>query len=122
MNNELWQKAEEIAAKKYAVIVTEDKDSTGQPIFLAKTPELYGCMAQGSSPQDAKANLKDARIDYIYSLLEDNLKIPEPTQVIFSTVKTSSNLDENEFTLTRTITFGKRANEIKPLYAESLTN
>jgi len=113
--------AENIAAKNYIVIVSEDYDSTGKSIFLARTPELYGCMAQGSSIEEAKSNLKDARVDYIYSLLKDNLGIPAPTQIIYTAVISSSNLNKNEYNLTRTIPFRKGVSESKPLYTETLT-
>jgi predicted RNase H-like HicB family nuclease len=120
MNKELWQKAEEIANKDYAIIVTEEKASSGQSIFLAKTPELYGCMAQGLSIEDAKANLKDARIDYIYSLLKDDLKIPEPMRIVFSTIETSCSQEKNEFILSETISFEQKVHDSKPLYAVSI--
>ncbi len=90
MNQEFWHKAEEIAAKNYFVVVNEEKDSKGQPIYLASIQEFYGCMAQGQTKEEALVNLKDASIDYIYSLLIDNINIPEPTRVVYMTSGTNS--------------------------------
>jgi predicted RNase H-like HicB family nuclease len=40
-------------------------------------PELPGCISGGETPNKAKQNLSDARIDYIYYLLEDGLQVPD---------------------------------------------
>lgn len=119
MDQKLWKKAEEMANKHYTVIVAEGKESTGKSIFLAKTLELYGCMAQGSTIEEALSNLKDAEVDYIYSLLEDGISIPEPIR-IYSTVDTSCTPGQNEFNLFKTISFEHKVSDSKPLYAVSV--
>jgi predicted RNase H-like HicB family nuclease len=114
MNKELWQKAIEIAAKNYSVVTFEEKDSNGQPIFLARIQEFYGCMAQGNSKEEALENLREASIDYIYSLLIDNLEIPQPTRIIFSSFETKNiPEDENVFIVNKTISFEQKANKTK---------
>jgi predicted RNase H-like HicB family nuclease len=70
--------------------VFKDETSEGHPIFLARNPALYGCMAQGDTLEEAINNLEEARIDYIYSLLEDNQEIPDPAIDAVMTVDTAS--------------------------------
>ncbi len=121
MNNQLMRKAEVLASRNYSLAVFKDKTADGQPIFLAKNPELYGCMAQGTSLEDAIGNLEDARIDYIYSLLEDDQEVPGPAS---QEVVTGSYA---EFTVRRVVQFQKAHQTAtghlaeKPLYEASVT-
>ena len=71
-------KAEWLARKPYTVEVFRDETTEGQPVYIAQTPELEGCIGQGISVDKAVANLSEARVDYIESLLEDGLPVPEP--------------------------------------------
>jgi predicted RNase H-like HicB family nuclease len=50
----------------------------GKPCYVARHPELYGCMAQGDTPQEAVAELERARSDYIAALLVSNIQVPVP--------------------------------------------
>ncbi len=72
------QMAEKLASRPYTILVMRDETTSGQPIFVAYTPELEGCIAQGASPEEAVNNLQGARTDFIESLLEDGLQVPEP--------------------------------------------
>lgn len=123
MEKEMMQKAEELAARNYSLTVYEDKTSNGQTIFLAKNPELYGCMAQGVSLEDAIKNLEEARVDYICSLLEDNLEVPEPAPEAVITVDTASPV---QFDVQATVQFKDVMKSItepvhrKPMYEASL--
>ncbi len=63
-----------------------------KPIYLAKAPELEGCFGQGKSVDDAVKSLGEARVDYIYSLLEDNLPVPDPNLVVTTTAGLTSTL------------------------------
>ena len=78
MNKQLFDKAIGLASRNYEVQISEDVLSSGQPVFMAKNPELFGCMAQGFSKDEAIINLFDARIDYIYDSLKDGAPIPDP--------------------------------------------
>jgi predicted RNase H-like HicB family nuclease len=73
-----------------------DETTDGKEIYLASHPELFGCMAQGVTIEEAQENLKEATIEYIESLLEDGLDIPQPRieETITSTGSTSSALIE----------------------------
>ena len=71
MNEWILEKAEILANRNYTIEFSKDKTNGDKTIYLAKNPALQGCMAQGDTLQDAIDNLLDARIDYIYHLIED---------------------------------------------------
>jgi len=79
MTSEIEDRAQYSANQPYAVDVMKDKATTGEDVFLAKNPQLYGCMAQGATIEEALANLADARLDYIEGLLEDGEPVPAPS-------------------------------------------
>lgn len=81
MNNDLFEKAKVLAARPYPVQVSSDPESDPEIMFLATNPDLDGCMAQGSSEEEALNNLADARIDYIYFLLKRGKQVPEPSEL-----------------------------------------
>lgn len=68
----------QLAKRPYSEIVFLDQNTDDTFGYVALTPELEGCMSDGDTVEEAKANLLDARIDYIESMLEDGLEIPEP--------------------------------------------
>lgn len=79
MNNETLKiKAKELAIRRYTTIVFRDETTDDEPIYVAIIPELEGCSASGDTPQEASENLKSAKEDFIYFLLEDGLDVPEP--------------------------------------------
>ena len=95
MDSKLLEKAKIIASNSYTVEVNKEITSDGKSLYLAKNPELYGCMAQGASSNEAIENLFDARVDYIYSLLVDNIEVPLPENQrkindIYKTITTES--------------------------------
>ena len=92
MDKELLKNAEKLALRPYTTNVIRDETTDGEPIFLAITPELYGCLAQGDTVDKAVANLNDARVDFIYSLLEDGLPVPEPRSSTVTTTSVSSTI------------------------------
>jgi predicted RNase H-like HicB family nuclease len=47
--------------------------------FLAKHPDLEGCMSDGESMEEALENLKDAKREWISFCLDEGISIPEPT-------------------------------------------
>ena len=79
MNREdRWARAGMLAARGYRVEFEWDKLSDGSPVVMASNPELTGCMAQGATEAEAQKDLEEARQEYICSLLEDGLQVPEP--------------------------------------------
>jgi predicted RNase H-like HicB family nuclease len=85
MDERLWEAAERLAARNYDVEVLQDETTDGQLIFMARNPELPGCKSQGATIEEALSNLNEARSDYIYSLLEDGLPVPDPAPIATST-------------------------------------
>ena len=82
------------AALPYAVEVVPQVTTDGEMVYLARHPELAGCMAHGDTPEDAALALNDARALYVESMLEDGLTPPFPTSAAlgvpaFSAVWTS---------------------------------
>ena len=77
---DLLKRAEELADRPYAIEILYDETTTGEPIIVVSHPELPGCMAQGSTVEEALAELADARNEYILSLLEDRLPVPGPLE------------------------------------------
>ncbi len=131
MNSALMEKAKVLAARNYSLSVYREDAAAGEVMFLAKNPELYGCMAQGSSLEDAIRNLEEARIDYITSLLEDGLFVPDPALELVApeaTLTDDTDLPAQFTVLTQTVPFDKgllssgQVAERKPLYEASLTS
>ena len=46
--------------------------------FVARVPELPGCVSDGSSYEEAAANIRDAMSGYILSLKEEGRPLPTP--------------------------------------------
>jgi predicted RNase H-like HicB family nuclease len=91
------RKAETLAERPYFVKVVQDETTDGEKAWFASNPELEGCFGQGMSKEEAEINLKEARIDYIQSLLEDNLPVPIP-----QTIATTTSSDSETFTISNT--------------------
>lgn len=70
----------------YSTLVVPDKYTDGSIGYLASHPELPGCMADGSSPEEALQNLNEARELYLRVLVERGLPVPPPNPVVGSVV------------------------------------
>jgi len=74
-----YEKARQLASRLYSVSLSREIDQkTGDYIYLAETPEIVGCMAQGNTLQEAREALEAARIDMIEFLLDNQLSVPPP--------------------------------------------
>ena len=104
MDENLLKQAKKLAARNYKLIVFEDKLTNGKIIYMAKNPELKGCMAQGTTIEDAIKNLADARVDYIYDSLEDDIAIPDPAPLA---VQTAFTIDSEQLTINKSISFSE---------------
>ena len=58
--------------------------------FLCKFQRFWSCFTDGESIEEVIINAKDVLEGTIFSLLKNNLKLPEPTL-------TRSSLESNEF-------------------------
>ncbi len=64
--------------KGQVVITWSGRDAA----FVAKVPELPGCMAHGNSYDDALANIEEAMVLWLETAREDGIAIPEPLQFV----------------------------------------
>ena len=78
MNEKQLEEARKLALRNYNLVLSKDRLSDGSIMYMARNPELKGCKAQGTTQMEAIKNLRDARIDYIYYLLEDGIDVPSP--------------------------------------------
>jgi predicted RNase H-like HicB family nuclease len=58
----------------YRVLVEQDEDG----VFVAECPALPGCISQGSTRDEAVANIKDAIAGYLESLRKHHEPVPPP--------------------------------------------
>ena len=61
----------------YAMEICEIPKKEGGGIFIS-IPMLKGCMSDGECISEAYENIKDAQREWITSMLERNMPIPEP--------------------------------------------
>jgi antitoxin HicB len=59
---------------RYRVFIEQDEDG----VFVAECPSLPGCVSQGTTRDEAIANIKDAIAGYLESLRKHNEPIPPP--------------------------------------------
>ena len=81
--------AERLAKQPYIITTTIEETTDNQPIYLARVLELEGCFGQGETRSAAIEDLRLAMVDFIESLLEDGLPVPEPTQLLSPTLGTA---------------------------------
>lgn len=70
-------KAVELAKRPYLLVTSLDETTEGEPIYFARVIELEGCFGQGETPEKAVVDLRLAMIDFIESLLDDALPVPD---------------------------------------------
>jgi len=122
MNNEIESKAIKLASQNYAIEILTDASQEEGQCYFALNPELTGCMAQGSTIEEAIKNLEDARFDYIVSLLQDGIDIPTPKieEISFSTTDCDSQI--NSETIQETIDYKKLKNVEQDLNSGQLAS
>lgn len=62
---------------RYRASVYQDEDGD----YIAEVDDLPGCLADGKTPQEAFANLQEAKRSWMESRREAGLEIPEPRQI-----------------------------------------
>jgi predicted RNase H-like HicB family nuclease len=87
---DLRKRAEKLANRPYVEQVVKDLTTDGQSVYVAFSPELEGCMGQGQMKDEALVSLRQARVDNIQSLLEDDLFIPGPQNTPTCTTSSAS--------------------------------
>ncbi len=61
---------------KYLIVIEKAGDN-----YSAYSPDLPGCIATGTSPENTENNMQEAIELHIQGLIEDGLPIPEPQSV-----------------------------------------
>lgn len=82
--------AELLAKRSYIITTSLDETTDNQPIYFARAIELEGCFGQGDTSETAIEDLRLAMVDFIESLLEDGLPVPEPTTLFKPTLGTAT--------------------------------
>ncbi len=65
----------------YAIVVTKLADEDGGG-FMAFVPDLYGCMSDGETEEQAVANVKDAAGDWLEVAAARGRRIPRPGEAV----------------------------------------
>jgi predicted RNase H-like HicB family nuclease len=111
MNDKWIEQAKELAVRPYFVKIVRDETTDGEPIYLAHVLELEGCFGQGETPEAAVSDLQLAMVDYIASLLEDGLPVPNPAELVTTTSSTfSETLTVTNFAQDENIVFNPQRN------------
>lgn len=63
-----------LLAMKFRVVIEPDEDG----VFIAECPVLPGCISQGTTREEALANIQDAIQGYIQSLKKHGEPVPGP--------------------------------------------
>jgi len=83
-------KALDLAKRPYLVMTTVDTTTEDHPIYFARVLEVEGCFGQGATHEAAVEDLRLAMVDFFESLLEDGLPVPDPAQLVTSTLGTAA--------------------------------
>lgn len=62
---------------RYAVVIEK-----AQGNYSAYVPDLPGCVATGSTPEDVEREIREAIAFHLEGLREDGLSIPVPTSTV----------------------------------------
>jgi len=62
----------------YSIEVVPEVTTDGSICYMARHPELPGCMSHGDTPEEAAANLEEAKELYIKTLLKKGEDVPLP--------------------------------------------
>ena len=64
---------------KYSILIQYDNRDN---IYVAKIPELQGCMAHGNTPEKAVEEIKTALNMWLETAKENGISIPEPMMCV----------------------------------------
>ncbi len=67
---------------KYSTIVQLEETTDGGNCYVAYHPELPDCLSQGTTPEEAEANLVEVTQMTIAHLVSSHLPIPEPMSLL----------------------------------------
>lgn len=86
MSDILLLEAKRLADRSYKIKVEREpgKLSSNVPRFTAYVEEIPYCVAQGFTEEEAHQEIRSVLVDYILSLLDRNLPVPEPDTILDS--------------------------------------
>ena len=61
---------------RFLVVIEKASDN-----YSAYSPDLPGCVATGSTREEAEQNMQEAVEMHVKGLIEDNLPVPQPNAV-----------------------------------------
>jgi antitoxin HicB len=64
----------------YRIVLTHDRDDSGNEGYIASVEELPGCLSQGRTAEEAVRGISDAMAGWISVALEDGIDVPEPME------------------------------------------
>jgi predicted RNase H-like HicB family nuclease len=70
---------------RFSVVIEKDQDG-----YFAFCPELQGCYTQGSTYEEALANIRDAIELHVAGRLESGDELPQPESVSLTTVEVAA--------------------------------
>lgn len=68
-------------AADYIEIIVPDVTTDGEPCYFGWLHEAPGCMGDGATVEECRADLRLAKADYMASLIEDGLSLPPLTRI-----------------------------------------
>ena len=74
-----YKKAKDLADRRYFVRTAPAETTSGRQGFMAYLIDMPGCIAYGFTRDEALHALDGVKIDFIHSLLDSGLSVPEPT-------------------------------------------
>jgi len=98
-------KLEDYIKLPYSVKVIPDQSTDGLLCYMAYHPELPGCMSHGDTPEEAIANLSEAKKLYIKTLIEKKQEVPLPTsssKTIWEVIKLETETTQESVYLVQT--------------------
>jgi predicted RNase H-like HicB family nuclease len=78
---DIRSEAEKLASRPYIFMTSVDTTTAGHPVHFARVYEIEGCFGQGDTREEAIDDLRLALVDFIESLLEDELPVPGPAEI-----------------------------------------
>lgn len=80
MSDSLLYEAKRLANRSYRIVIEREPGelSSDIPRFTAFVKEIPYCVAQGFTEEEARNEINSVLIDYILSLLDRNVDVPEP--------------------------------------------
>jgi predicted RNase H-like HicB family nuclease len=70
----MWMTWRSERQMRYRVLIQQDEDG----VYVAEVPALPGCLSQGSTREEAVANVREAMAAYLESLEEHGEPVPPP--------------------------------------------